>query len=381
MRGRMRYRRATITIRTKRVPYLLNRACRAGISIGDVIIGHDEVTVTLPRKCRAPFLEILREEGVEYTDKTPTFRFRPVLAGSLLVTVVAIAIFGSFVYGVDISGNRFVNTSEIEAVLRENRVDGFAYKRELDLEAIRREIGAIQGVSFVSVGIKGSRLYVNVKEELPSDDVEAQNLDPILATRSGVVTKVVCESGTACVKTGDPVSIGDTLISPVYRFTEGEAPAPAKGEVWASTVYRKEIVLPQISVQNVRTGKEYTVRILRLFGREYASDTDIPFDRYDCTEKVLISAGFVSVIERRYYERADTIVCHDFDLEAPLLLEKARSELLAEVPFYAYASGGVVAEEKKMDNMYFAVLYYTVVQRIDSLFLPSDRQTKEERIG
>ena len=377
----MRYRESTFTIQTKRVPYLLNRAFRAGVSIGDVILGEREVTVTVPRKCRAAFLSILREEGVNFTDNTVVFRLRPVLAVSFVLAAILVIVFGSFVYGVDISGNRTVNTADIEAVLSAHRVDGFTYKKGIDLDAIRRDVTALGGISFVSVGIKGSTLYVNVKEELPAAETEAENTAPVLATRSGVVTKVVCESGTALVKAGDVVTIGDTLIAPVYRFTEGEAPAPAKGEVWASTVYCKEVVLPQISVQNERTGRTFSVRTLRLFGREYAPLFTVPFSQYDVSERVVYSCGFVSVTERIYHERADAVVCHDFDLEAPALFEKARLELLAEVPFYAYATGGVVAEEKKMDNVYYVVLYYTVVQRIDSLFLPNDRQQKEAWIG
>ena len=345
------------------------------------MIGEREVSVTVPRKSRRAFTDLLRTEGIEYRDRTSTIRVRPVLLVSLFVVAVLVYVFGSFVYGVDITGNRSVNTAEIEAVLTSYGVDGFTYKKGIDLDGLRRDVGAIEGVSFVSAGIRGNILYVNVKEELQGAVIDAVNEDPVLATRSGVVTKVISESGTACVKAGDVVSVGDTLIEPIYRFTEGEASAPAKGEVWASTVYKKEIVLPQISVQSERTGNSSSVRILRFFGRESSVSTASPYASYDVTERVIFSCGSLSVIERTYLERMDRVVYHDFDTETPALLEEARKELLSDVPFYAYATGGVVAEEKKMDNAYYAVLYYSVEQRIDSLFLPNDRQRKEATIG
>ena len=381
MRGVKRLGGAIFIIRARRVPYLLNRACRAGISVGDVLIGDGEVSVTVPRKCRRAFAELLTAENAEFRDETPSFHIRPVLLASLAVAALLIAFFASFVYGVEITGTRYVDAAEIRAVLSNHAVDGFIAKRRVDIDAIKRDVAALEGISFVSVGRKGCTLYVDVKEELPADLVDAENHDPVVATRSGVVTKVVSESGTACVKAGDAVAAGDLLIAPSYRFTEGEAPAPAKGEVWASTVYTKEIVLPQVSVQSERTGKVFAVRVLHLFGREYQGGAAIPYAQYDVEERVIFSCGFLSVTERRYYERADIVVWHDLDLEAPTLINKAREELLSEVPFYAYATGGVVAEEKKLDNVLYVVVYYTVVQRIDSLFLPNDRQTKEATIG
>ena len=185
------------------------------------------------------------------------------------------------------------------------------------------------------------------------------------------MTKVIAESGTPLVRVGDTVAAGDVLIDAAYAFTEGGAPAAARGEVWASTVYRKEIVLPCFSVQNELTGNVFVSRELTLFGRQVGRVAESPFAIYDEEERVLFDYGsFCKLTEKVYRERRETVLYNDFDLLAPELVERARSELLAEIPFHAYLAGGVLAEEKKLDNVLYVVVYCTVVQRIDSLFMP-----------
>lgn len=364
----------TFFLRTKRVPYLLNRAMKAGISVSEVTLSSDGVSFRTSRRQSAELRRILLQEEIAYQESGENalraLLRRPVLLASLALTMAAIFVFGSFVYGVEITGNHYVNTASIRAVLAENKVDGFVYKGEIDLEKIRGEIVALEGISFASVSVKGNRLYVNVKEEIASLSPEEESFTPVLAGKAGVITKIVAESGTPLVSIGDAVKEGDVLIAPVYAFAEGEAPAPAKGEVYASTVYVKEIVLPLFSMQNERTGGETSFREISLFGRKISGETASPYPSFDFAEKVVFDCGFVCVTEKTYFEKSEITVCHDFDLEAPALIEKARAALLAEVPFHAYASGSVLAEQKKLDNMLYVVLYYTVVQRIDSLFLP-----------
>lgn len=358
---------------------MINRATRAKISVYDITLGGDSFSCRVAWKNVKTFALLLQEEQIEYTLEQTRFSLaaalkrRPFLIAGILIAFAMALVFGSFVYGVEITGNRYVNTSKIESVLLANKVDGFAYKGKVDVERIKMDVVALDGVSFASVKIKGSKLYVDVKEELPTVLPEDENYAPVLSACSGVVTKVVTESGTPCVKVGDTVRSGDVLIAPVYTFTEGESAAPAKGEVWAKTTYKEEIVLSEISVEKQLTGKVFRSRSVAFFGREILGFEDCPFSEYDLSETVISDAFGVRVTERLYREIRAATSYHDLDAEAPLHIEKALVELLSETPFYAYATGGVVTEQKKMDNMLYIVLYYTVEQRIDSLFLPNEK--------
>lgn len=293
---------------------------------------------------------------------------RPFLVVATALSLVLIALFGNFIYGYSVKGNEQVNTSVIEEVLLKHGVDGFVWKGSVDLAAVKREIGALEGVSFASVKVTGNRLSVEIKESLPLFDADEPQYAAALSLYPAVVTKVVAESGTPQVKSGDVVKVGDVLVAPVHTFTEGEEPAPARAAVWGVVTYQKEVLLPCCTVENVLTGETCTQRTVTIFKKQVGKPTPVPFDSYDVEERVLFSFCGVTVTEKTYRRRAAKQVFHDFDAEATHLAEEARTALLLSIPFYAAERGQVRVIQKKVDNVLYQVLYYSVEQRIDSLF-------------
>ena len=372
--------RTRYSVPTRRAVSLIRKAVKEGVVIRDVTIGEKRTAFSVEKGGERALDAILTAEGIE-RDRVrerrgkrflKMIKARPFLAGAAALSIFLFAFFQSFVYRYEISGNRLVNTRTISAVLKEHKIDGFTFKGKVDVDSIRRDVSAIDGVSFASVRIKGNKLFVDVKEELPKEEVEEERFEPVVSRVSAVITKIVAESGTPRVKIGDSVQKGDVLIDPVYAFTEGEAPAPAKGEVYGVTTYEKRLVIPEISVQSERTGEKRKARVLVLSGKEIGKKTKLPYPSFDVSEKVVFESmgGLVKVIERTYFERKDVTVYHDFDLELPDRIEKERQKILSAVPFYASAAGGVTVEQKKIDNNLYIVLYYTVEQRLDSLFTP-----------
>jgi len=364
-------------VRTRRAVYLLNRLTRAGVSVD--WIERDEETVSFYATVReAKAVEtVLTEEGLEY--EVGGFRggrmlfrrifARPFLLFSVVLTLIAVLFFDGFVYDVTIYGNRYVNTSEIMSVLYKNRVDGFASKSELDLPGIKREIVALDGISFASVKVVGTRLEVEVKESLPPTLPDPADFVPILSSSSAVVTRVIAESGTPRVRSGDRVEAGTLLIDPIYDFTEGASPAPARGEVWGMVTHVREILLPAVSVEPILTGERVVSRSVSFFGRDLGEIVPSPYAEYESEERILYLGFGVTIREVTYREIARLPICHDFDLEGKSVLEKAVSELLLSIPCDAIPRGGVRVTQKRLDNMLCTVLYYTTEQRIDSLSL------------
>ena len=364
-------------VRTHRVVYLLNRLVRAGVSVDRIERKGDLLTFRTSARERLAVERVLTEGGFDrdlfgFLGARAFFRglfSRPFLVVSVLVTLVALFFFNGFVYDVSIRGNRFVNTAEIRAVLSENRVDGFTAKGALDLPRIKREIAALDGVSFASVKVVGTRLEVEVKESLPFVTPDVSDYSPISSGYAAVVTRVVAESGTPRVSSGDRVEAGDLLIEPIYAFTEGDAPAPARGEVWGVVTHSLEVVLPAVSVGSVRTGESASRRSVSFFGKSVVDYDPPPYAEYVCEERLLYHGFGVKVTERVYSEIASRTLYHDFDLEARTVLLRAAAELLLSVPCDAAPRGTIRVTQKKLDNILYTVLYYTTEQRIDSLSL------------
>lgn len=361
---------------------MLGKTAKAGVSAFDLRINETSAELSVGKGKEKVFERILEEEGIEVKRIRERglyrlllrVRARPFLAASCAVCILLFAFFHAFVYKTEISGNRLVNTSAIEKVVRAHDAHVFSFKKSVDLAGIQADVSALEGVSFASVSIKGNKLLIRVKEALPMENAEASDYDPVVSRYSAVVTKIVAESGTPQVKIGDSVERGTVLISPSYAFTEGSASAPAKGEIYGITTYEKRLILPEISVQSVLTGKKTSAREIYLFSRPVGKASVSPFPSFDLKEEVVFESfgGVLKVVEKTFFERQDVTVYHDFDLELPSVVERARAEILTSVPFYASAFSAVTVEQKKIDNTLYIVLYYTVEQRIDSLFAPEE---------
>ena len=356
--------------------FLLNRLLSLGLLLDKIKVRKGELCFSVSYAQSKLADSLLSDMGVSFQKsgyaggRALFFRLlsRPFLAASTVLALCGTFFFSNFVYGHSVKGNVFVNTAQVEEVLRQNGVDGFVSKKRLDLEGIKDSLCAIDGVSFASVKLVGNRLQVEIKEELPSATPDAPLYEPIGSLYSAVVTKIVAESGTPQVKSGDQVNVGDVLVAPIYAFTEGEAPAPARAEVWGIVTYQKEVLLPLYTVETPLTGKIFRTRSLRVFGKSVGKEKTPPFELYDMEERVIYRGAGVTVSEKTYRERASQTVYHDFGAEQLALIRAAVSDLLCSVPFYARERGAVRAAQKKLDNVLYIVLYYSVEQRIDSLF-------------
>ena len=368
----------------RRPTFLLNRLLAAGVLLDKIQNDGAELCFSVFRGDVAAVEKVLSEAGVDYkrTDvgaKEILRRVfsRPFLWAASILAVVAVVVFSNFVYGYSVKGNALVNTSRVEEVLRRNAVDGFLWKGRLDLKAIKSDLSSIEGVSFASVKVVGNRLQVEIKEELPHNDPDLPHYEPVNSLYSAVVTQIVSESGTPQVKAGDKVAPGDVLVAPVYAFTEGNAPAPARAEVWGIVTYEKEVLLPLYTVESVLTGEVFCAKNLSLFGKTVGKEALPPFEDFDLEERVVYRGVGVTVTEKTYRRHVSQTVYHDFDAEAPVLLLEATKSLLLSVPFCARERGRVRAVQKKLDNVLYIVLYYSVEQRIDSLFAARSASVEE----
>ena len=368
-------RRVGYEVETRRAVFLLNRLLSANLSADRIERSEERIRFSVERSNALRLEELLEGCGfsfrrlgfLDFRESAKRVFRRPFLVFSVLLTLVGVFFFQSFTYGYSIRGNQYVNGETISAVLRAHGADGFAYKGSLDTEKIKREIAAVEGISFASVKIVGNRLQVSVKEELPREIPSDPTYAPVLSFHDAVVTKVVAESGTPCVKAGDRVQKGATLIDPIYRFAEGESAAPAKGEVWGAVTYKKEVFLPVFQSEKVRVGEVFRTREATLFGKRIGESVLPPFSDYEEESRVLLRGIGVEVTERIFYRLEERTVFHDLEQEGAALMKKALSDLLLSVSFCATERSGVAVTQKKVDNIIISVLYYTVEQRIDLL--------------
>ncbi len=196
------------------------------------------------------------------------YRKRAGLWIGLAAAVAMVWLSGRFVWDIRVTGNESLTPREIEEVLascgfsRGSAIAGF----NADLTEARAQL-ACDKLAWISVNVKGTVAYVEVREKLPIDETPKPTSPAnIVAAQSGKVLEVIAYNGLAMVKAGDEVKSGDLLISGVYgEHTPGLRVTRASGYVKARTVRSFLVEIPYEHTEKVYTGNKNEEKHLNFF--------------------------------------------------------------------------------------------------------------------
>lgn len=295
----------------------------------------------------------------------------------VIASILLLIISTFFVFDIKISGCKQVDRKEIYKVLKANGVGLFRpiiYVTGKE-EKVKADLIQLEGVSHISYEIRGVKLYINVKEEMPQPQVVDFSKDlPVNASKNAVVTRIVVLSGTSLVKVGDSVFEGNELIAPYYTNKKGDeevdeeirVPIKATGMVYGRCWYSDKVEIKATEVVKKRTGKVFKdVQVDYIL--DFKSKPKIPFKQYEKETKI---ETFNCVLPLKltytnYYEIKDEEVHIDLskvDYEQKIidtvnrLKEKVPKD--AKILKYWYI-------RKEVDNTMTIDVYLETEQRID----------------
>lgn len=265
---------------------LINRALHAGASFARIrrngqrviLVSTDERSAAiLTSLCKKYFLDcrILRRSGIPALRDTA--RKRWTLLPALLASAVLSILFLSRIWLVDVCFNgpraELGNQEFIRSLLIENGIKPGISAAQIDGDRLQKQLlASAEDYSFISVHRQGIRLLVEAAPEVPSPDTfQIAYARDLIAARDGVVESISVLAGSACVKPGDTVHAGQTLIrgeEAVATDTETReeitAPVGALGEVIARCWYEGSADGYIESRIPVRTGNTSTQIRLKL---------------------------------------------------------------------------------------------------------------------
>ncbi|MBR5615441.1 MAG: sporulation protein YqfD [Clostridia bacterium] len=136
-------------------------------------------------------------------------------------------------------------------------------------EVESRLLTTSQGIAWVSVNMRGTVAYVQVRPLLTPDTVDSQgDTVNLVAGGDGIVESVRLMAGDVVVKAGDLVRKGQLLISGVRDVgQDGFALSEARGEVMARTTHTITVEIPLSFEQKVYTGEKKAEKTLFFFGK------------------------------------------------------------------------------------------------------------------
>ena len=234
---------------------------------------------------------------------------RKMFGFGFLLFIGLIIFLTSFIWTIEVEGNEKLIEEEILEFLQDIDIKKGKIKYSIDDQKVRNQIlDNFNTLSFVSVEINGTKLYIEVKEQdLPPEQIDTQTPCNIIAKKKGIIEKVIAKSGKRVVKEGDIVEKGQLLITGVIEdeMFEEDLLIHAEGEVFAITRYFHIVEEPIEKEVKEETGRVSKRRELKV-GKKSINFTEesIPFKDYIAIDdsKCLFEFLPIKIIIHEYRE-------------------------------------------------------------------------------
>lgn len=214
-------------------------------------------------------VEVVRRGGLPYY----AYRYRRrvgLMVGGILAAFL-LWLSSSVIWDIRIEGEGALQFGAMREELATCGLSVGSFIPRLDTDAVEsRLLTTSQGVAWVSVNVKGTVAYVQLRPLLSPETVDSQGTTVnLVADCEGVVESVRLMAGDVVVKPGDVVRKGQLLISGVRDIREdGFSLTEARGEVWARTTHTLTVEIPLVYEKKVYTGDKNVKKTLFFFGNE-----------------------------------------------------------------------------------------------------------------
>ena len=241
------------------------------------------------------------------------YKKRKIFLILLLLVVLIIGLSSMFVWNVDISVEDNQEILNIRNDLENAGLKTGVLKSKIDTKEIINKIRLErEDVAWMGIELKGTNAIVKlVKADKKPEIIDENEYCNIVSNKTGIITKINVQEGTANVKVGDTIKEGDVLINGWMegKFT-GIRYVHAKGEIEAKVWYTKSKKIPYTLTETQDTGNEenkYRIKFGNFqinFPKKYSK-----FKIYDTIEtesKIRLFSDFylpISIVKTTYKEQ------------------------------------------------------------------------------
>lgn len=193
------------------------------------------------------------------------YKKRKIFAITATVIAIFILCLSNFVWNIELQGNETISSEELMNSLNEKGLKIGVIKYNVNKEKMINQIRLENSkIAWIGINIKGTNAIVKIVEA--TDKPEIVNKDEvcnIIADKSGIVSKIIVQNGTARVNVGDEVNVGDLLVEGVMqgKYT-GDRFVHAEADIYVKNYYEKELREEFLQNYEEETGnKEFMAEI------------------------------------------------------------------------------------------------------------------------
>ena len=221
-------------------------------------------------------VRILRKRGIPFF--LNRYKKRKIFVLFLILIVLSIFVSSKYVWSVKISVKDDLKLENIEEDIEALGITKGVKKDEIDTDKVINELRLKRDdIAWVGIDIEGTNVKVNiVKADKAPDIIDNSDYCNIVASKAGIIKRIIAQNGTAIVKVGDQVQKGDILIAGYMegKYTDTRY-VHSLGEVDAIVSYQKS---KEIKLFNQEENRNYTLEeAIEIGKKELTLDTKKEF--------------------------------------------------------------------------------------------------------
>lgn len=239
-------------------------------------------------KCK---IKIVGKKGLPFT--LFKYRKRKLLALGALLFVCLMYFMSSFVWLLNVEGNKRLHTEAIIRFLEEKGLKVGSFKAVVNERDLEKELMTeFSDISWVNIRITGTKATVIMTETVPEQQIIDKSVPcDIVASRDCLITSMAVSAGTPNVRPGDVVRKGDLLVSGELVIGTDETSlihrnVHAHAEIRGKMYYEINFSVPFSYIVKDYTGKILDDYSIIIFNNNIDFiKRDIPFVDYDSSIK------------------------------------------------------------------------------------------------
>ena len=210
------------------------------------------IKIAKKTKCK---LKIKSKKGIPFIFQK--YKKRKVFIFLLIIFISLIILSSNFVWNVEIQVEDNQVIENIEEDLKNSGLEVGKLKSKINTKDIINKVRLSRDdVAWMGIELKGTNAIVKlVKADEKPEVIDESEYCSIISDKSGIITKINAQSGSANVKVGDTVNVGDVLIN---GWMEGKYTGiryvHAKGEIEAKVWYTKNKRIEYNATERMETG-------------------------------------------------------------------------------------------------------------------------------
>lgn len=287
-------------------------------------------------KCK---IKIYRKRGMPFL--LNRYRKRKIFGLFLIIVIMLIMISSNYIWNVDI---QIEDNEQLEGIAQELEEAGLTVgknKNKIKTSEIIQYVRLKRkDISWIGIELKGTNAIVKlVKAQEAPEIIDENDYTNIVANRSGIITKIVAQNGTAKVKVGDTVETGTVLIEGTMegKYTDLRY-VHSIGEVEAKVWYSKTKKIYYTNEEKEYTKNEenkYSIKInnFRINFYKTLSNFEI-YDTIEKEEKAKIFSNLylpISLVKTTNREQKNVEIQHTLEEAEKIGIAQAKQELEAEI--------------------------------------------------